>query len=114
MRWLLAGPFDVVKKAIIMDFQLVQVQAGLDKIKGIIAEDAQEYNPEVLQEVVTYLDIPPEMVGYVLGTRCGPQAEGGIAPAWLRTAQHAHHPSRNSYTRTLLPRATRPAAQASP
>jgi hypothetical protein len=52
----------------------LQIKAGLDRLMDIIKDEITEdpkLTPHVSPTAVTYFDVMPEMIGYVLGSRCG-------------------------------------------
>lgn len=46
-----------------------QLKAGVEKVLEVLKEADAEYRPHIIPETVTYMDIVPEMVGYVLGSK---------------------------------------------
>jgi hypothetical protein len=53
-----------------------QVKAGIEKLKDVVKEEVAEdpkLEPRVAATAITYFDVLPEMIGYVLGSKyvCG-------------------------------------------
>lgn len=47
-----------------------QVQAGVERVKEILLQEDKDMVISMSQDAFSYIDVMPEMVGYVLGSRC--------------------------------------------
>lgn len=63
-------PLPPAAAAVVAAAALHQVRAGVERVREVLLAEDRDIVIHIAPDASTYVDVLPEMVGYVLGTRC--------------------------------------------